>query len=349
MPSGRLLIAAALVTSFAVVAVLGASPGVSAAPDAARDEAPALAQAPDDLAVTGWVLQGTRNAVVRRNAGGIDMLSVSGVGISQDGSEVAAPGRDHRRLLQAARRLGLQAELLVTNYSNRIQGFDPRIAHRLLSSRANIDAVAEQLAGYVVDGGWDGVNIDLERLRGRDARGLTAFVQALQDQMPEELTVTVDVSASHSLQSYRSRGYRLTELGAAADVIKLMTYDMHGPTWSRPGPIGDLAWQRRTLEAALLAVPPVKVDLGVAGYGYSWPKKRTGTNYSPRTMRAKVERAGVRARWDADAGEWTATLPNGTVLWWSDRRSYAKRVDLAREYGLHGLAVWRIGSADTLR
>ena len=58
---------------------------------------------------------------------------------------------------------------------------------------------------------------------------------------------------------------------------------------------------------------------------------------------------GTTAHWRPGPGEWTACLSDGTRLWWSDGRSYRKRVALAREYGVRGLAVWRLGSADTLR
>ena len=57
---------------------------------------------------------------------------------------------------------------------------------------------------------------------------------------------------------------------------------------------------------------------------------------------------GARAVWKADEGEWRAELSDGTVLWWSDRRSYDVRRSLAVQEAAHGLAVWRLGSADTL-
>ncbi|WP_243060881.1 glycosyl hydrolase family 18 protein [Nocardioides sp. SR21] len=310
--------------------------------------APAAAQEPDGLEVTGWILQSGGDRIVERNAGGISTLSVAGVSIGPGGDRVAAPIDDARRLLRAAHRNGLRAELLVSNYSNRLEDFDPRAAHRLLDDDRHIATVAERLGRFVRQG-WDGVNIDLERLRGRDADGLVAFVHAIQDAMPAARTVTIDVSATGSLDGYRDRGYRMRALGEAADTIKLMTYDEHGPTWSAPGPVGSLDWQRRSLEAALDAVPPAKLDLGVAGYGYSWPENGTGRSYTITTIRRMVERDDARPRWVAEDGEWTTTLSNGTELWWSDRRSYAARVDLAREHGLHGLAVWRLGSADTLR
>jgi spore germination protein YaaH len=35
-------------------------------------------------------------------------------------------------------------------------------------------------------------------------------------------------------------------------------------------------------------------------------------------------------------------------MWWSDGRSIALRQQLAIELGLHGIALWRLGSADPL-
>jgi spore germination protein len=308
--------------------------------------APAAARVPDGLQVTGWILQSGTDRLVARNADGMTTLSVAAVALTAHGGGVSAPGKDHLRLLEAAHRHGLQAELLLSNYSNRLEAFDPRRLHRLLSSPRRIDRVAQRLAGFV-EAGWDGVNVDLERVRERDGDGLVALVEALQRAMPEARTVSIDISAAPSVASYRDRGYRLAALCDAVDVVDLMTYDLHGP-WSGPGPIGDLAWQRRSLDALLTVVPPEQVQLGVAGYGYTWPREGIGRSVTVRQAERLVERSRATARWRPGPGEWTALLPDGTRLWWSDGRSYERRIDLAREYGVRGLAVWRLGSADTL-
>ena len=167
--------------------------------------------------------------------------------------------------------------------------------------------------------------------------------------MPTPRTVSIDVSATTSVRSYRDRGYRLRGLADVVDVIDLMTYDQHGPGWSAPGPIGSLTWQRDALAALLTVVPERQVQLGVAGYGYSWPREGTGRSLTVAQARRLVRHDGAEARWRAGAGEWSARLSNGTVLWWSDGRSYERRVRLAQRTGVRGLAVWRLGSADTLR
>lgn len=311
----------------------------------------ASARVPDELAVTGWILQSGTNRLVARNADGLTTLSVAGVSINARGNGVARPTDDALRLARAARRNDLIAELLVSNWSNRLEDFDPRATHRLLSHPARIRRVAARLASYVEAGGWDGINVDLERVRGTDRDGLVAFVQAIQDAMPAERTVTIDVSARSSQAGYRAAGYDVPGLAEAADRIELMTYDEHGPGWSAPGPVGGLPWQRRCLIALLEEIPAAQVDLGVAGYGYAWTPHRPGHPGHTVTVagaRRLVARDGVRAQWRPKYGEWTARLNDGTRLWWSDRRSLARRAELARHQGVHGLAVWRLGSADTL-
>ncbi len=323
-----------------VAAVLGLVLLVPASAEAAR---------PDGLEVTGWILQGSPNRLVERNAAGLTTLSVAGVSIHADGAGVAAPTADARRLLAAAHRHGLAAELLLSNYSNRLETFDRAALHRLLADPDHIATVAGRLASYVADEGWDSVNVDLEGVRAADGDGLVTLVRELQARMPAERTVSVDISAATSVRAYRQRGYRLAGLAEAADVIAVMTYDMHGPTWSGPGPIGPLPWQRAALDALLSVVPAEQVLLGVSGYGYSWPTEGTGRSLTLRMVRGLVNSDGATAHWRPRLGEWTARLSDGTVLWWSDGRSYARRVALTREYAVRGLALWRIGSADTLR
>jgi spore germination protein YaaH len=127
-----------------------------------------------------------------------------------------------------------------------------------------------------------------------------------------------------------------------------MTYDQHGAGWSGPGPIGSVPWQRRSVAVLAERVPLSMVDLGIAGYGYTWPTAGTGHTVSPRRARAMAAAHGVDPVWHKRDGEWSVVLSDGTEIWWSDARSYARRLGLARELGVHGVALWRLGSADPL-
>lgn len=306
----------------------------------------APARAP--LAVTGYILEGSSSHLVDREEHGLHTLGVDGITLASSGASVPKPSAGARRLLKRAHHDGLRSELLVSNYDNNLGDFSPELGSRLLRNRAHIAHVSKRLARFAKKQGWDGIVVDLESLRRADGPGLTRFVRALQKKMPAGKTVSVDVMAATHTADYRAMGYQLRPLGRAADVLALMTYDQHGPGWSGPGPIGALPWQRGAVQALRAKVSAGKIDLGVAGYGYSWPPSSGGRVYSPRQARKVVASDGASAVWHAKQGEWSATLGNGTVLWWSDARSWRLRVKLARTRGLHGLALWRLGLADPL-
>lgn len=322
-------------------------PARASAPASAAATATAEALAPVP-AVTGYALGGLGSAVLRRDAPHLTTVTVAGVAIDAAGRRVAAPSADVTRLLAKAQAAGLRAELLLSNYSDRLGDFDTRAVDRLLTHPSRIEGVASQLAEHAVSLGVDGVNVDLEALRPCDATGLVDLLARLREALPQGTAISIDVSARSSRSAYAEAGYDLAGIAAIVDVVQLMTYDQHGPTWSGPGPIGALAWQRRCLEAALDGVPAERLDLGVAGYGYSWPRRGTGRSLSVARARALAEASDRGARWHDDTAEWSARLDDGTRLWWSDARSYEVRRTLAAQFGLHGLAIWRLGSADPL-
>jgi spore germination protein YaaH len=191
--------------------------------------------------------------------------------------------------------------------------------------------------------GWDGVQIDLESLRRHDGRGLARFADALRAQLPRRAAISMAVMAERSGPAYRRHGYRLHDLHSI-DRFVLMAYDQHGPGWSGPGPVGALPWARRTARPLVAAVGAARVDLGIAGYGYLW--RTAGGGRSVSDARAR-HLAGAEARWHPRVAEWSAHTSRGT-LWWSDHRSYVRRVHLAHRLGLHGVAVWQLATADAL-
>ena len=300
------------------------------------------------LASTGYILGGTADRIVERDAHGLATLGIDGVGITPDGKDVALPDGQLRHLVGTAHDNGLRAELLVHNVSEVTGDFDPKAAAALLRHPKRLKAVAASLASFVADDGFDGVQIDLESMSKKDGPGLVAFAEQLQALMAPEKTVSIAMMASTDRREYKARGYLLGPLDDTLDTIALMTYDQHGPGWSAPGPIGGLSWQREALSTLFEVVSPAKVDVGIAGYGYFWPKHGTGHSLTLRQVRKMVDRDGATPKWRAVAGEWTAKLSDGTVLWWSDGDSYKLRLELAEELGAHGLALWRLGSADRL-
>jgi spore germination protein YaaH len=281
------------------------------------------------------------------NIAAISIVGIDGVSLTSSGARLTATPDIAAAAISLAHRNGKKAELLLSNYSDSLGDFSPTIAKRLLRNARHRAAVAKALAARVKKFGFDGVQIDLESLRKADGPGLTAFVKKLRKALPRSKKISMAVMSSSSVGGYKARGYQLTKLRPVINRFVLMAYDQHGPGWSSAGPVGGTPWVRSVLSAFIRAkVPLRRIDLGVAQYGYRWPGDgSTGNSLSVAQARAL---AGDLARYDATQQEWTATLPDQTVLWWSDRDTLAARRQLAAEVGVHGLAVWELSLADPL-
>ena len=299
------------------------------------------------LAVTGFQVAGDPAWLIDRSAAAMTTVGVAGDALAPGGGGVLDAGGPALAELAQAHADRLRAELLVNNFSDRIGNFSEPLAHRLLSSRVKIDRVTGQLGAIVRSEGWDGICVDLESLTPRDSQGLTRFLVALRQALPRAASLSIAISNGTSTGDFAANGYDLEAIGRVVSRAILMAYDEHGPWEKTPGPVGELSWQRIGLNVVLGFIPASKVDLGVAGYGYGWRRHST-VMLSDAEARSLVQADRATAVWDSMAGEWTARLHDGSVLWWSDARSYTLRVALARAYGLHGLAVWSLGLSDPL-
>ena len=295
-----------------------------------RPEGGADARGVPLLPVFGYAIEGLPMRILARDAHALAFVGVDGVVVHRDGRQVDLPSHGAEALLNGAQVTGLKGALLVSNFDAKKGDFNTATAGKLLNSRANSARVADRLAHVAQHGHWDGITVDLEALRHSYAPGLVRFVRMLDARLPGGTTLDIDLSAA---THYRSHGYNIKALLHHVDRLVVMAYDQHGPTWSGPGPVGSLQWQRESLEALLKVAPADRVDLGVAGYGYTWPSpphQHEGRSVSPRQARQLAADDGVEPQWRPRAGEWFVELDGGTRMWRSDARSWQKCVDLAR-------------------
>ncbi len=297
------------------------------------------------LAVLGFQSDYSPARLVDTNAKAMTLVGIDGVDLTGPGT-VSKPTAADRRQLAAAHAHGLPGVLLVSNWSDKVNDFSESLAHEALGSTQKVDDATATLAAAVVDEGFDGVSVDLESLAPRDEAGLTRFVSDLRTDLPGGDSLTICISAATTLGAYASMGYDLPALAASVGQIVLMTYDDHGPWEKTPGPIGPLAWQRASVAALEHDVPADQIFLGVANYAYAW-RPHSVDSLTVAQARALAARLRARPRWIVSAGEWRAKA-GGSTVWWSDRRSMSVRLKLARTLGVHGIAVWSLGTGDRL-
>ena len=347
----------AIVASAAVLIAAGGTAIAIAQPrPAATTPAQGAAVSYEGLAVTGYVeAYSTTAKTLASRSKKLTSVGIDGINFTADGGAITAVTDEAYALLEQAHRTKDRAELLVGNFDDELGDFSPGIAANLLDSPANQQATASALAEEVRAHGWDGIQVDLESLEsivekdGGYTDRVTAYlalVRAKLDAVSTKKTLSVAIMATAG--DYRDLGYDPAGIAKSTDSIVLMAYDQHGPWEKTSGPVGGLPWVKSVLAKLLKSVPRSEVQLGIAGYGYSWPGKGDGTQYSAATARAIAKKDGARVHWSATEHESYTTLKNGTRIWWSDARAVDDRVKLARAQKLGGVAVWSTGLADPL-
>ncbi len=143
--------------------------------------------------------------------------------------------------------------------------------HRLLTDRATADYFLAEIVSYVVDMGHPGFDLDMEGIYAGDRDAYSAFVARLADALHQRgkiLTLAIPAKTS-DVRTGWAGPYDYAALGRYADLILLMTYDYSWAT-GPPGSIAPQEWVDRVAAYAVSQMPPEKLLLGLAFYGYDW-------------------------------------------------------------------------------
>ena len=140
----------------------------------------------------------------------------------------------------------------------------------------------------------------------------------------------------------------------AADILAFMTYDEHWEE-SNPGPPASLPWVRDVLEYAISeGVNPQKIFMGIPLYGYDWPMDgdewatARGIEYDEVVWLANSNDTDVLFNPVAQVPHFSY-ISDGTThnVWFENAFSFEEKFDLAKEFGLGGIMLWRQGREDT--
>jgi len=284
---------------------------------------------------------GDAAGAIDRDGGSVSSIAATGLTLgTTPGTLSVFPSGD----LPAQAHLHGDAALAVVSNYDGAQFNGERAAAVLRSAKARSRLVAALLA-EVGRHRWDGIVLDFERLPTAARTDYPRFVADL-GRAAGDRPVLVAVPARDPEVAAGPDGYDLAALGAAADQVVWMAYDQHTAAGGVPGPVAGLPWVARTLAAATAAIPPDKLLLGIAGYGYAWPAQGPGRDLTVADAQALAGRPGSTAEFDATEAEWRVHTADGTEAWYSDARSTAARAALAADHHLAGVALWRLGAQD---
>lgn len=206
-----------------------------------------------------------------------------------------------------------------------------------LTSKATRSAAVQNIDHMIAAGHYQGVNIDFEPPHVSLKSELTAFAVQLRDTLPKSDTITMDI-VPHS-----GGAYDYAKLAPELNQFVLMSYDEHSDG-TPAGPVAAMNWVQSVSSRLTKLVPPSKIDLGVALYGYSWAKGSTHAVTIPYDMLTAAQKS--HATWNPRYQEMTATI-NGDTLWWENRKGISEKIAYAKKSHLAGIALWQVGYANS--
>jgi spore germination protein YaaH len=255
-----------------------------------------------------------------------------------------------RSVIADAHRRGVKVLASLHNTDKRPGTSRTQVLHSVLT--ANRAVFLRNVQRLVDEYGFDGVNLDFERLKPGDTAAYTAMVRELAAQLHAHgKLLVVDVLGDANHQPF-SMDFDYPGLASSVDYLGIMTYDEHKPSQGTPGPVASLPWVERTVRMAINSgVPPRKILLGIAAYGYDWTDARPGARA---LSYAAIQR--LRTQHNATAQfHPTYRVPHFDYqdgsgerhhVWYEDARSMSLKLDLVRRFQLGGILHWRLGLED---
>ncbi|MCL2420491.1 MAG: stalk domain-containing protein [Defluviitaleaceae bacterium] len=214
---------------------------------------------------------------------------------------------------------------------------------------------------------FDGVTINFEGLRGESARAdFTAFLTELSGYLQANaLTLYVTVHPA-TIDGVYFDGYDYRAIGRLADRVILMTHDYHprslegfvGTAWQRHAALTPIAEVRRALEAITDPVTGVedrgKIAIAFSFQNIGWFVDEDNRATDPNPITVSMETVLMRMAQPDTVFGWSEDYRNPYIiyttesgervfLWYQNSQSVAEKLQLARQFGITGASVWRMG------
>lgn len=227
------------------------------------------------------------------------------------------------------------------------------VLERVLGTPAAASRHARRLAALAAAGGWDGIELDYERVPDR----LWPAYAAMAAELGTELraagrTLAVALEPGELWSEAPAASARWSALIAAADTVKLMAYYENGSRVDAPGPTNSVAWVEATVRRALAVVPPHKLVAAVSAAGTDWMQSGwlrrgwQGERLHYRSVRTLLQATGARPERDERSGmPFFRYERDGRrhEVWFEDERSLADKYAALRRLGVRGVALWYWG------
>lgn len=218
----------------------------------------------------------------------------------------------------------------------------------VLSSRQKRAYIVAQMIDYASFCGMDGINVDFEQMSERTIPHFLQFLRELTIRAHEKnLVITVDNPVPQNYNMYYKRGTQ----GKIADYLIIMGYDEHYSGSEEAGSVASLPFVEAGIRTTLEEVPAERVINAVPFYTRLWKETFGQSLPSSEVLgmdgaQKYIQEHQMTAEWDASLGQYVAISEDDTArytIWLEDTESLEEKMKLIQNYGLAGVAAWRLG------
>jgi peptidoglycan-N-acetylglucosamine deacetylase len=243
----------------------------------------------------------------------------------------------------------LQVMAMVNNYDAKRNIWCPPEMLQMLANPVARANLASRIEEYADAEHQPGIVVDFESLPQSSMEDFQHFIHDLSAALHvKNLKLMVALPAADWSYDYKY-------IASQADAIILMNYDFHWPT-SSPGPIAPQDWFVRNIDNMVKLVPPDKLIMGIATYGYDWPAK---PKKGPQPVAAAVSfQQGVVTAVESESDilydpdsfnlhySYDDEHNQEHNVWMLDGVTAYNELRAAERAGVRGTAMWRLGLED---
>lgn len=193
----------------------------------------------------------------------------------------------------------------------------------------------------------DGINVDIEGLA--EPTDVYDFIEFVREICIACRRAGLYISVNNYVPYNYNDHYDLEEQASFADYVIIMGYDEHTVGSQEAGSVASIGYVEYGIQEALKDVPAERLINGIPFYTIGWATE--GGTVSGRTLdmaeaKAFMKDHDMKKEWNSTAGQNYAEKESGSKLyqiWLEDKKSISTKLDLMKENGLAGVAVWRLG------
>ncbi len=259
--------------------------------------------------------------------------------------------------------------------------FDADLFSKIFEDKEKYKIFMKDVMSIVDKNNYAGIDLDFEDTKLEDKQIFIKLLTDLKSELSSEnksLVFTalpkwsdVVVYLGHP-QTRQVQDYK--QISDIVDEIRIMTYDFYGRDSDEAGPVAPLEWLERVIQYAIFSgVPREKIVLGVPTYAYDWSDRRIASSINLSTdytglgsifnlepgdayYHSGVEKViknynldySFNEIWGEAIGRYDYNGVSRIVVFPTDE-SIQLRKQLAADYGLKGVAFWKLGSEGELK